>query len=100
MLLRGVHTVNVISQNPVEAEEIAEEVFYRMMEFTQAIRHEFNLNKFVLDDMGEPVKIEESKEHWNVPITITTQLQTNWVVKPIGPLLKTVSLNAASIPAQ
>jgi len=96
LLISGTHVINVISQNPVEVEDMATEIFYYVTDFTQPIRNEFNLTKFSLDEMGEPVKMEESKEHWIIPLSVSSTIQLDWKVKPIGPLLKTISLNTAA----
>lgn len=92
VIIAGSHTVFCLGGTGAEAEAVGTEVFFELMEFTPLIRRDLDLNKFQVMDMGGVSKLEESKEHWAVPVVITYAFNHKWTLKQNAPKLKGVSL--------
>jgi hypothetical protein len=95
VLMLGSHTLFAISQNGAEVEELAAEVFYRLVEFGPVIQRDLGFDRFVVPEIGAVHKLEESKEHWVVPIVVAYGYQHAWRLAPEGPPMKTVELNTS-----
>lgn len=92
VIVAGSHTVFCIGGTGAEAEAVGTEVFFELLEFTPLIRRDLDLNKFQVMEMGSVSKLEESKEHWAVPVVVTYAFNHVWTLKQDAPLLKSVSL--------
>jgi hypothetical protein len=93
MLISGAHALFCVGRRPAEVEELAAEVFFRMIEFAQHIRHDFDLHKFTVDELGESAKLEESSEHFVVPVTVRYVKAHGWLIRQLGPYMKSISMN-------
>lgn len=93
VVIAGSHTVFCLGSTGAEAESVGTEVFFELLEFTPIIRKDLGLNKFQVMEMGGIAKLEESHEHWVVPVTVTYAFNHDWMLYQDAPLLKTVSLN-------
>ena len=92
VIIAGSHTVFCLGGTGAEAESIGTEVFFELLEFTPLIRRDLDLNKFQVMEMGSVSKLEESKEHWAVPVVVTYMFNHVWELKQDAPILKGVSL--------
>ena len=92
VIIAGSHTVFCIGTTGAEAETIGTEVFFELLEFTPVIRRDLGLNKFQVMEIGGINKLEESKEHWVVPVTVTFMFNHTWTLTQDAPKLKGVSL--------
>ena len=90
--IAGSHTVFCVGGTGAEAETVGTEVFFEMLEFTPIIRRDLGLNKFQVMEMGGIAKIEESHEHWVVPVTVTYAFNHDWTLFKDAPVIKSVSL--------
>lgn len=88
-LLQGSHTVLCLGGVGSEVEALASEVFFELLEFQQVIREDLHLNKFETQQMGRVTKVEESQEHWVVPITVQYVANHAWTITEEGRPLKT-----------
>jgi len=95
VILAGSHTVFCIGGTGSEAEAVGTEVFFELLEFSPVIRKDLGLNKFYVMEIGGISKLEESHEHWVVPVTVTYAFNHDWALKQDLPLLKTISLTAS-----
>lgn len=92
VLVVGSHTVFCIGGTGGEAEALGTEVFYELVEFAQLIRRDMDLNTFKIEGMDAVAKLEESKEHFVVPITATYAYFHAWQLTPELPELNAIGL--------
>jgi hypothetical protein len=90
--LAGSHTVFCIGGREAEAEALGTEVFYELLEFSPLIKRDLGLYKLDVAQMAEAQRLEESDEHWAVPIVVSYVVQHNWKLTPEELALKTVQL--------
>jgi hypothetical protein len=64
------------------------------MEFAPLIRQDFDLNKFQVMEMGGLAKLEESHEHWVVPISVAFAFNHDWELRQDLPAFKTAAVMA------
>jgi hypothetical protein len=64
-----------------------------MMQFGPVIRDELNLKRFVVVSVGALFEIEESKENFGVPVTVSYVADENWKIIPQAPVLKRIVLS-------
>lgn len=77
-LMQGSHTVFCIGGSGGEAEELAAEVMNELMKFSPAVRAWLNLKRIELVGVSELAKLEESKEHFVVPVNIAYAFLQEW----------------------
>lgn len=94
VIIAGSHTVFCIGNTGAEAETVGTEVFFELLEFTPLIRRDLGLNKFQVMEIGGVNKLEESKEHWVVPVTVTYMFNHVWELNEDAPKLKGFTLTA------
>ena len=92
ILVTGAHTLFCVGRTGAEAEELGAEVFFRLIEFAPVIRKDFNFHRFKVDELGEAAKLEESSEHWVVPVGVSYAAAHGWLLKLLGPYMKSVSV--------
>lgn len=97
IMLTGSHTLFCVGRRGAEVEELGAEVFLRMVEFAPIIRKDFNLHKFAVDEMGESAKLEESSEHFAVPIRVGYAFAHGWLLKVLGPYMKSISVKTQAV---
>lgn len=95
VLMLGSHTLFAVSQNGAEVEELAAEIFYRLVEFGPVIQRDLGLDRLVVSEVGAVHKLEESKEHWVVPMVVAYGYQHAWRLSLEGPPMKTVELKTS-----
>lgn len=93
VLISGSHTFFCISGKGTEAEILAAEVYREMMQFGPIIRDELNLKRFALVSVGSLFELEESKENFGVPVTVSYVADENWRIVPQAPVLKRIVLS-------
>lgn len=76
--LEGTYTVFCIGGTGAEAESVGTEAFFELVEFAPIIRRDFDLARFEIVEMGALAKLEEAKEHWVVPINVSTVFYHDW----------------------
>lgn len=92
-IVQGRHTMVCVARTGAEAEDLGSEVFFRLLEFTPVIRKDFNFHKFTVDELGQSAKLEESSEHWAVPVSVSYTIAHGWLIRMLGPYMKSVSVN-------
>ena len=88
IMIVGSHTAFCIGGTSGEAEAVATEVFFELVEFAPLIRKDFGFNQFKVNEMGAPNRLEESKEHWVVPIVMSYTFFHGWTLRPETAFLK------------
>jgi len=92
-LLLGSYTLFCIGQTGAAAEAVGTEAYFELLEFAPLISRDFGFNKFQVMEMGSINKLEESAEHWVIPVTVACAHAHDWELKSDLPYFKSVSLN-------
>lgn len=93
VLLAGSHTFFCLAGKGTEAEILAAEVYRDLMQFGPIIRDELGLNRLVVVSVGALFELEESKENFGVPITVSYIANESWRLVPQAPVLKSIVLS-------
>jgi len=89
----GSHTLFCISKNGPQAELIAAEVKRELSGFADKIARFVDLKRFRVLKVGAPGELEESAEHFVVPVTVGYAYEERHVVREQTPTLHAVSLS-------
>jgi len=92
-LLVGSYTLFCIGQTGAAAEAVGTEAYFELLEFAPLISRDFGFNKFQVMEMGGINKLEESMEHWVIPVTVGCVHAHDWELTVDLPYFKSVSLN-------
>lgn len=92
LLQLGSHTCFAIAQSEASADLLGTEVFNFFTEFGPVIRKDLRLTRFEAVSNGEPGLLEESKQHWAVPVVIASAFWQGWTYEDYGPPLKTLEI--------
>ena len=90
--MHGSHTIYCITNTGAECEKLSAEVYRHLITFTPLIRQELKLHRFVVAEVGPLSELEESDEHFVVPISVTYSHEEAWTLKPQVPKLKRIVL--------
>lgn len=74
----GSHSFFCMAGTGAEAEQLGAEVAYEMLEFSQIIRRDFNLASFDLYEIGQVARLDESHDHFAVPVTVAYSYFHSW----------------------
>ena len=91
--MTGSHTVFCIGQSGAEAEALGQEVLQELLEFGPVIHRDICLAKWEVAGMGGIGKLEESREHFVVPVTVAWAYFNTWMLRPVGPYLHKIVVN-------
>lgn len=91
-LLKGSHTIFCIGKEGAELEKLSTEVYRELLEFGPPIRKTLNLHKFLLNSVGDIFRIEEDRESFAIPVTLSYVFEDVWKIKPRGTLVKRIDL--------
>ena len=86
----GSHTIFAIGAVPAQAELLSTEISTRLIQYAQAIQSEFGFNRFRVAEIGALAKVEESSEHFAVPVTVAYTYVDAWIVWSAAPFLKRI----------
>lgn len=89
----GSHTLFCISQNGPQAELLATEVKRELSGFADKIARNIDLKRFRVLRVGAAGKLEESAEHYVVPVTVGYAYEERTIVRMQAPTLHAVSLS-------
>jgi len=93
---KGNHQLFCAARTGSEAELLGAEVAYELLEFSQIIRQQFNFSSFELFEIGQVHRLQESHEHFAVPITVAYQYSHGWVVLRESPIWMSTGLSTNS----
>jgi hypothetical protein len=93
VLVTGSHTFFCLAGRGTEAEILAAEVYREMMQFGPVIRDELDLKRFVVVSVGSLFELEESKENFGVPVTVSYVADESWQLVPQSVVLKSIVLS-------
>ena len=86
--LQGQHEIHCIGSAAMESDRIAEEVFFRMLEYYPSIRDDLNFSDFKVTLLGGLSKLEEYDEQYVTSIKVAWQYVHGWTLTAIAPVLK------------
>jgi len=89
----GSHTLFCISREGAEAEKLSTEVYRELVEFGPIIRRLLEFHKLKLESIGSIFKVEEARETFAVPVTITYAFEEAWKITAKQPPIKRIDLN-------
>jgi hypothetical protein len=92
-LLGGSYTYFCIGNTGAAAEAVGTEMYFELLEFSPLIRRDFSFNRFQVMEMGGVSKLEESDEHWVVPVTVALAAAHDWGLRAELPYYKATSLS-------
>ena len=92
ILVAGSHTAFCIGGTPAEAEAVATESFFELLEFAQLIRKDLGFNYFKVNGIEPVSRLEESHEHFVAPIVVTYNFFHGWRLRK-----ESVALGAFSL---
>lgn len=78
--IQGSSTIFCISNTGAETEILADEVFRELVGFSQLVRKALNLLMLKVEDIGELVILDESRENFVIPITLNYAYDHKWIV--------------------
>lgn len=88
----GAHTLFCIDDTAAAAEKLAIEVLMEIMSFASLIRRWLDLHRFLPVSIDEPMQLEESSEHYGVPITVAYAAEESWTLRPHASPIKSIGL--------
>ena len=94
---QGSHTLFCIAKDGGSVELLSTEVARELYQFARPITEEFGFENLELAHIGAVARLEESGEHFAVPVTIRYGFYDHWTVTKLAPRLAGVSLSTTTI---
>lgn len=91
------HTVFALGGEGAETQNLASEVAKLILWYTPIIQDQLDLHRFTLVSLGALHVLEESKEHYVVPVTVAYVVEERWHMQAETPRLKRIRFNAAEL---
>jgi hypothetical protein len=88
----GSHTLFCLAGEGGEVEKLAAEVWGELIAFAGIMRGPANLLRMEVVEVGDVAVLEESSQHFAVPITVAYGFQQGWRVYPAARPLKSIDL--------
>jgi hypothetical protein len=92
--LSGTHSIHCVAKGAFNSESLAEEVFYRMMEYTPSIKQDLMFGEFEVKSLSPVKKMEDDKDYFVTQVDLIWQVIHVWELLPIAPILKSVRFTA------
>lgn len=89
----GTHTIFCIGAESGIAETLGDETFEFLTCFAPIMRKEFNFHRLEVVSMEPTGVLDESKEHYVVPVVLAYQFAYSWSLEGVAPLLKTLGID-------
>lgn len=92
VVMNGSYTIMAIADNSQQVELLAEEVFGCLICFQTVISEDWDFLKFRGVNIGEVQQLEEYKDSFIVPITLTYDIERTWNISKVSPVLKKIDM--------
>jgi len=92
-LWRGSHTLFCLAKEGAEAEILGDEVYRFFEHFGPVFRRYFGLLAFDLAYVDGPSEVEESSEHYAVPVTVGYGWDDTWLLYQRAPKIKKIKIS-------
>lgn len=89
-IIEGEHYIESVGRYGMEADRLAEEVFFRMLEYKSVIKTDLNFSEFDVTLLDRLEKVDENHEHYKAVITIKWKFVYSWRLAPVAPVLKQI----------
>jgi hypothetical protein len=89
-LIEGTHNIECCGNQSLEADLVAEEIFFRMMEYKSVIKQDLNFSEFDVKVLNGLEEVDENHQHWKAVVVISWKFIYSWQVKPVAPVLKQI----------
>lgn len=89
----GAHTLFCLCKEGAEAELLAGETYKFLLHYIPVFRTYFNLLRFDIGPIGRPAEVEESRDHWGVPINVNYGWSESWDVLIAQPKMTRVTIS-------
>jgi hypothetical protein len=93
-LLSGAHSILCYAKGGLNSEVLAEEVFFRLLEYTACIEDDLMFSDLDVAELSPPTKVQEDKDYFVTRVGLTWKQIYTWKLKPISPILKKVNVSA------
>ena len=89
-LVNGIHEIHCMAVGDMAADRLAEETYWRFMEYIPAIRDEFHFSDLQADSLLPCLKVPGGKDSYDAAFSVKWSFGCAWRLKPIAPVLKGV----------
>jgi hypothetical protein len=96
-LWQGSHTLFCQTPGGAESEFLATEVFKFLLTFGPWIREQMDLKRFMLQEIGGAMEVQEVLQGYAVPVTVAYVAEEAWSLQPYAPRLKRIVLKASDL---
>lgn len=90
---QGTHTVFCLASQDGEVEQLASEVFQELNEFADPVRRHTGMKNLAVAEAGEVSILEESTQHFVVPINLVYAVEESWILRQEAPFLKRLGMS-------
>lgn len=90
---QGAHTVFCLAAQDGEVELLATEVFQELNEFADAVRRRTGIKALAVGEIGETAILEESTQHFVVPVNLVYAVEESWILRQEAPFLKSLNMS-------
>lgn len=91
----GSHTIFAVGRTGAEAELIGSEVFDFLLSFSPILRSDLSLHRMEVTEIGPVSMLDESSEHFVVPVTLAYAAMWAWRLEMISPWLQKLSIDSS-----
>jgi hypothetical protein len=92
--IEGSHSIICVGQSGTEAENLAEEVYFRMLHYQSLIKNDFRLSGFFVEGTSEVQEIAaESKKAFYVVVRCSWAHVHRWILIPETPIIKRLNIS-------
>ena len=96
-MIAGTHKILACSLEPMSADQLAEEIFYHLLEYGPVIKKDFMLSFFAVRQLSPLQEIDkEHKEGYVSGVMVEWQTAHAWRLKKVAPILRDVRFVPAS----
>jgi hypothetical protein len=88
VIVQGDHSLRIIGQNGDEAEALAMEVLFALVEYRAVLKREACLGKLVISGLSPLQKMDENQENWSATVELTWAYTHEWTLSQDAPVLK------------
>lgn len=93
----GSHTIFAIGSKPAETELLATETVNTILQYGQLITDQMGLHRFVPVEIGGIAALEESRQHYVVPLTFAYAAEESWKLETHAPRLKRIQFRRSDL---
>lgn len=93
----GSHVFFALATEAAEAQHLGTETLKCLQWFSQEISEQLNMHRFIPVSIGEVAALQESSEHYVVPVVFGYTIEDSWKLQPEAPRLKRIVLSTKDV---